>query len=465
MKRLIFLITSTALLSIVSCQKAEFIPIDSQTDMASLCTTADSHMYSLDRFVVSLSDAERYAELYKPGETYTVTPYVEGRDTLLYFINYKEGWVVLSGDRRMNPVFAQDAQGSIAMNDETTCGFWLKLYAEEVLRLKNDIREQDNDYTSIWKAISPKKDNLYTRSNPKWVIREVVYNENTVFDAVVPVMLQTKWGQQAPWNNNYPLDNNYNNKCYVGCVAIAVSQVLYYWHSYVGTPTELSHTVSCYSTINSNYGDVHDIGFSRSDVTSNSTRWNDMALSASSGGNTGYVGDFMLDIGNMVNMGYSGAGSVTTLNNYLTTLQSRYGVTYSYGPYNESLVKTHLQNNRPVIVSGNSTNNEDHCWVIDGRMIEYQYYSMLRYCELSSDWGPDDEVYDTFAEAQAVYGFSEPYEMLPFSRTITIDRFHMNWGEDGIGDSWFACSSNWYCSSYNSSFSPASLYNYCCIYY
>jgi hypothetical protein len=472
MKRVILPFVATVLVSTFSCQKAENVSLSSQVDKPSPVTKAGDPSFSSDRFAVSLSDAKRYSELYKPGKPYSVTPYVEDRDTLLYLINYNEGWLVLSGDRRMNPVFAQDAQGFITMKDESACSFWLKQYAKDVLRIKMDEDHQDNEYTSIWKAISPEKDGHKTRSEPKWVIREGMYNETSVFDAVVPVMLQTKWGQQAPWNNGYPLDTYFNKRCYVGCVAIAFSQVLYYWHNYAGVPTKLSHTISCNSTVYSGLtydgalNLVYNIGFSRSDETNNSTRWSDMALSASSGGNTSYVGDFMLDIGNRVAMGYSGGGSGAYINYAAYVLSPYYGFSYVYGPYSESAVKNQLQNNRPVIVGGPSTNNSSrHAWVIDGRTIEYQYYSMFRYCEYSTDWGPNNEVYDTFEEAQAIYGFSAPYDLRPFSRTFVIDRFHMNWGEDGVGDGLYRCGEDhWNYYNYGCAYSTADL-NTCFLFF
>lgn len=475
MSKLFLFITAASLFLTCACQKVDNMPTDSLKDIQNLETKGEVPLNPLDRFAVSLNDAKRYAELYRPGDSFVVSPYVEGRDTLLYVFNYKEGWMVLSGDRRMNPVFAQDDRGSITIKDESACSFWLKQYAKDVLRIRKDKDHNDNEYTSIWKAISPEKGGLNTRSEAKWVIREGMYNETSVFDAVVPVMLQTKWGQRAPWNNAYPLDTYFNARCYVGCVAIAFAQVLYYWHNYAGVPTTLSHTVSCNSTVYSGlvyYGGqwivdlVYNIGFSRSNETSNSTRWADMALSASSGGNTSYVGDFMLDIGNRIEMGYSGRGSGAYTNYAAYMLSQYYPFSHVYGPYSESAVKAQLQNNRPVIVDGTSTNNaSSHTWVIDGRTIEYQYYSMFRYCEYSTDWGPNDEVYDTFEEAQAIYGFSAPYDLRPFSRTIVIDRFHMNWGEDGAGDGLYGCGEDlWNNYNYGCAFSTANL-NMCFFYY
>lgn len=481
MSKLFLFITAASLFLTCACQKMDNMPTDSLKDIQNLETKGEVPLNPLDRFAVSLNDAKRYAELYRPGDSFVVSPYVEGRDTLLYVFNYKEGWMVLSGDRRTYPVIAQGAKGSIKINETSGYGFWLKLYALGISELKIDETKKENEYTVIWKALSPARTGPKrpaTKADAKWVIREAMINEFSDYVATVPPLIQTKWGQQAPWNNNYPLDTYYNNKCYVGCEAVALAQVLYYWHNYAGVPTKLFHTISSSNSIYSGYvysdgfltiNYVEDIGFFRNNETNNSSRWNDMALSATSGGNTGYVGDFMLDIGNRIGMSYTGVASKASFLNAATPLAQYYGFSYNYrhAPA-ESYIKEQLQYNRPVIIRSTSSYSSsggtiNHTWVIDGYTSEHQYYSMLRYCELSTEWGLDDEVYDTFEEAQAVYGFSAPYDMLPFSREIVRDHLHMNWGEDGEGDGIYS-SLNWYYAEYGCVFSHTDM-DTCSLYF
>ena len=53
-------------------------------------------------------------------------------------------------------------------------------------------------------------------------------------------MLETTWGQISPYNNDCPLDPNTGNRCIVGCVAVALGQILNYWECKVfpdGTST------------------------------------------------------------------------------------------------------------------------------------------------------------------------------------------------------------------------------------
>lgn len=193
-----------------------------------------------------------------------------------------------------------------------------------------------------------------------------------------------------------------------------------------------------------------------------------MALSASSGGNTSYVGDFMLDIGNRVNTIYSGLDGLADLDTTAFSAMALYYGLFFHprSPYSESSVKTCLFNGYPVIIGGFPSNNSFfwHAWIIDGLYIERQNYSMFRYCEYSYDWGPEDEVYDTLAEAQAVYGFSGPYDLKPFTRIINNERFHMNWGDDGNGDGIYLCSGIWDCPVGNHYYSRFSTISMCCFY-
>lgn len=417
-----------------------------------------------DNFTVSINDARCYLAFHRPDESYTISPYIESGDTLLYVVNFKEGWMILSRDRRTVPVIAENFEGSLEINPDSGYNVWLRLFNENLAVMKEDRSFGENDYTKLWNAILPRKSEKESNNRYgewKWVIREGMFGEHTTVIDTIPQMVQTKWGQQAPWNNNYPIDltdiypnNTNNNKCYVGCVAVAIAQVLHYWHNQFGFPTQLSHTVSCSSTV---YGPSTNIGFSRGDITNNSTRWDDMALSASSGGNTTYVGDLMLDIGKMANMVYAGYGSGAILSTALAAVAQYYGLgLYSSSSYSEAVVKDRLFNGYPVLISGQAIINSSirHAWIINGFYIERQNYSMFRYCEYSCDWGPDDEVYDTLAEAQAVYGFSGPYDFKPFTRIIDNERFLMNWGEDGVGDGIFLCSGAWPCSAYGYNFSP-----------
>ena len=467
-----FILLLLSFLLVESCKRQEIQSFSDQFShdrvIQELSKTKAAIGYESDNFTVSISDVRCYLAFHRPDESYTISPYIKSRDTLFYVVNFKEGWMIISRDRRTAPVIAENYEGSLEINPDSGCSIWLRLFNKQLAAMKENRDFGENEYSRLWKAILHKKSEKQSNNKSgewKWVIREGMFGEQTSIIDTIPQMVQTKWGQQAPWNNNYPIDTRYNTRCYVGCVSVAVGQVLYYWHNQFGIPTQLSHTVTCYSTINQA---TSDIGFSRDDITFNSPRWNDMALSASSGGSTSYVGDFMLDIGNRVNTVYTGQNSLASLD---TTAFAAMALYYGLGfnpcsPYSESVVKTRLFNGYPVIIGGypSSSSLSWYAWIIDGLYIERQNYSMFRYCEYSCDWGPDDEVYDTLAEAQAIYGFSGPYDLKPFSRILDYERFHMNWGDDGNGNGIFLCSGIWGCPVINQNYSSSSQIVMCSFY-
>ena len=473
MNRLLYYSALVSLFVVCSCQKMDVLHAKDEAEPSSEIET-DGSANPLERFSVSFSDARHYAELHNPGASYSIDPYVEGKDTLLYVLNFKEGWMILSGDRRTDPVIAMDTKGSISIDKESESGFWILSYAQAVARLKKDTGQEENSWTALWEAISPSRrssDMPQTKAELKWVIREGVLNEFSRFEETVPPMTRTRWGQGSHWNDKCPLDarSNYQKRATPCCVAVAFAQVLYYWHYHAGWPSKLSHYVYCNQYINSSGGAVENIGFKSSDLHENSPRWDEMALSnTASARNLEYVGNFLLEVGHYAKIRYSSNGSEGKVQNAAKPLSNFYGFSYELKQNpSEAYIKAKLQSQKPIIIYSNGRdrdNNEliGHAWIIDGYSSEFQHYTMLRYCEQSTDWGLNDEVYDTFAEAQAAYGFSAPYEMIPFTRDIERIRYHMNWGEGGRGDGYF---SSQYDYTFNQYTFPHTDIGTCCVSY
>lgn len=284
-------------------------------------------------FAVSREDVMKFSEAIKPGKDYTTDSYVKDNDTLLYLLNYEDGWVILAGDKRTNPIVAESQHGKIALTSPNeNLIAWIESYADEICALKKYDKDIKNEYSKLWENISKchaKKTNnnrKATKGNPeyKWCVLYNTYCDSIYYSVSIPHLISTKWGQGYPWNNKCPLDvNDGNKRCPTGCVAVSLAQMIYYMHYHLGKPTGLYHTISiANSTIS---GPTTNIGFSRSSYNSSSSRWGDMALNMYSSGNTTYVGDLMLDVGNRVGMSYSGSGSGANIN---TSAVANYGLTY-----------------------------------------------------------------------------------------------------------------------------------------
>jgi len=55
-------------------------------------------------------------------------------------------------------------------------------------------------------------------------------------------LLETEWNQEYAYNDSCPLDPSSNNQCLVGCVGVALGQVLNYWGCRVFPDSSLSYT-------------------------------------------------------------------------------------------------------------------------------------------------------------------------------------------------------------------------------
>ena len=447
MKKHSFLPICVGLFALASCQSRDALSVY-QDEATTFMTKSNNPECFTSKYAVSLSDAIHFSELYHPGRDFTITPYVVKEDTLLYALNYDGGgWMVISGDKRFDPNAAECPDGRIDFDTEDEYLFWFKSLAEDICSLREKNPDLENDNTALWQAMSPiKKEGIIKmRNTPKWVIRNVVSNITSTWSYPVPHLMVTKWGQGSPWNNKLPVDNNSSgdgSRCVTGCVSVAVAQLLYYLHYKIGKPTSLYHTIYClYPGVISPAG-ASALGFVRGNKVTNSSRWDDMALTNSLG-NTVYVGDLMLDIGNRFNTSYACAylgGSAAFLSDCMSVLPTYYGINGSSSSHSLINVKTSLDAEKPVLISRDAVNASNqivssHAWVIDGYAIELREQTMTRYCEYTGDWTYGDEVYDTFAEVQQVYGFVDDGDSQDYpGPTITNYFYRMNWGYNGTGD-------------------------------
>lgn len=228
------------------------------------------------------------------------------------------------------------------------------------------------------------------------------------------------------------MDDSDGKKCWTGCVAVAVAQMLYYTHYFLGKPNKLYHSVSCSKQHIS--GSTTNIGFSRGDLDLDSPRW-DMMAKYWYETNTSYVGDLMLDIGNRLGMEYSGEGSGTNLS---TTGLANYDLTYTTGDYSYSVVQNNLKKGLPVIVTaGNKVGlsySGGHAWIIDGVRRRYATYTYEKHIEYSENWMNESEYFESFDEIRWKYNVNDEFDIWYVETSGTTDYLLMNWGYDGSYD-------------------------------
>jgi hypothetical protein len=417
----------TILLS--SCQQVDFDdsiePAEAKTESAS-----DGKI----NYNVSLKSAKYLVQSTEGvGEISSVEPLVYNGDTLMYIFNFKDGWQVVSGDKRTEPIIASDEKGQLSTEglDNPGVAIWLNDKADQIIQLKKqnpqvEYTEDIEQWVLIDKAAHFTEENLakyrekygaiYSSEGDSVQLKSAYYPppgyrwiRRLVRTSVSPwktssqkgPLLQTKWGQGTPWNTNVPdgwgvIDEKTNTKgwipCPTGCTAVAMAQVLYYMHYKFGKPKGLYHSVRSTGHIydSKNYS----VSFSRGSYNSNSNRWGLMKKNRYSSGNASYVGDLMADVGNRVGMKYGadGSGAWPSSKGF-----SYYGISCDKTDYKYTTVERELAKDKPVITVAWAKENtyrkwflgkkrvyytEGHSWVIDGYRKKQKTYTYTYQWEL-----------------------------------------------------------------------------------
>lgn len=76
------------------------------------------------------------------------------------------------------------------------------------------------------------------------LLQDSTYNRSLTSVIVAPLLTST-WNQNYPYNYNIPGNNQYNH-CPVGCVAVAMGQVMNYWKYPVWRPNRVKQIDWCY---------------------------------------------------------------------------------------------------------------------------------------------------------------------------------------------------------------------------
>lgn len=414
--------------SIVENKESQNIPKELEADTRT----------SSNPFIVSMDDAECFASSFRRGESFTIDPYVIEQDTLLFLVNYEEGWLLLAGDKRLSPVAAESEKGHLKLQTPNKALFtWMDSFADEVRTNRDHYEEKDNKNTQLWSKIINKRSNSNkTRSSVeyKWAVVSYTYLDTITTSIIVDHLIPTKWGQGYPWNVKLPVDLRNNIICPLGCTAVSLSQILYYTHYHLGKPTGFYHNVRV--NVSHISAPTSNIGFSRTGYSSNSPAWDQMALDRTeSYFKTNLVGDLMLDVGYRVNMTYSSDGSYA---NITPSVMASFNLSYSQGYYDYSLVKNSLENSCPVNVTAfridNTLGRMGHSWIIDGVCSRtYKYITEKRF-EYTENWMHESEYYDSFDDLRFRYHINSEYDCVKEETYNTSDFLLMNWGYDGDGD-------------------------------
>ncbi|WP_196894011.1 C10 family peptidase [Aureivirga marina] len=256
-----------------------------------------------------------------------------------YIVNYRNGgFVILSGDRRTEPILAFSETNSFDLDQKEYPGGLVTWLYDTKVNIE-DIRKKDERPSEfvekMWSNLEKgEMDVLLNQSNVK---ERNTSAGCTPYNIQRGPYIQTTWGQSCGYNSLTP--SNTCGPCdhyYTGCVATAMAQIMKY-HQY---PSNYN-----WSGMPNSYG-----------TTSTAT--------------------LMADIGDAVNMNYGCDGSsADTKGEAPSSFKDDFNYSSAdYADYNITKVTNELNVSRPMILKGGKNTgwwifgiySGGHAWVCDG---------------------------------------------------------------------------------------------------
>lgn len=385
---------------------------------------------------------------------------------LLHVANCGDGWALITADDRLpQQIIAYSDAGEFCPDSLSSPEvlFWYEM-------TKKQITQRLHYYDLESAEASAYRDDEYLR-NYGLIWCRVPIGQSVIIDTLSSVdhLMETNWGQGNPWNVNCPIYNYYGDRMPTGCVAVAMAQILYYLHFYLGTPSGLYHQLTphwSYHFIDNNTFDYAYLNpLDRNDYVSPSTRWGSMPLNKN-GSNTQYVADLMLDIGDRVAMHYNPyrSGATPTVGAFNT-----YGISADSTGFNYASTKACLDNSIPVLIAATDPDNGGHAWVIDG------YYDHQLVIDYTCEWrlslyGSDDWLNANMRLSQNAMPSYDP-DMFEGKIEIVRKTTHpqyllMNWGWDdnansiALNDGYYSILGDWSANGYHFTSDPYIIYNF-----
>lgn len=288
---------------------------------------------------------------------YTVTS-DNGQPCAYVFNIGNEGFVIVAASDNVRPILGYSEEGAFdATNPYCGAMYMLETYKNSISYAIEKNINATTDVEAEWKSLA----NCGKLSNKK--------------GGTVGPLVQTKWNQDSPYNLYAPNDaNGPGGRCYAGCVATAMSQVMRYWdHPTQGTGSH-SYYWSGYGQQSANFG-------------ATTYQWDLMpkTLSNASQEEIEAVAKLMYHCGVAVNMQFapdgSGAFSADVPPAMATYFDYAYCVQKQRSQYSLAdwigLLKDEFNLGRPVYYSGQSISG-GHAFVCDG----YDENDLMHY-----NWG------------------------------------------------------------------------------
>ena len=321
---------------------------------------------------VSETEALMRAHQFMPDKHFSVKKYspryASSQTTPPFYIFNADdgGFVLVSGDDRTTPVLGYSEQGQLDLSQAPeNLLYWLDSYAQQIESL--DHGASASTIGASLKDAAP-----------------------------ISPLIQTKWNQRAPYNNQCPYWPGTNQRCLTGCVATCMAQIMYYYKWPEHCPAIPAYFLSSF---NQTIEALPPVDF----------RWNDMQLTYYNndvGPAADAVAQLMRYCGQSVEMDYGRQESRANMDpkvmietfDYSENTKEIYRNNYSDATEWESIIYQELAKGHPVPYAGCPKNGDPgHQFICDG-------YDNRGYFHINLGWGGQDDAYYVLSVAN---GYSQ----------------------------------------------------------
>ena len=324
-------------------------------------------------YSVTPSMLSKYINLISKNKKWEfIEPIIDNGDTLAFYVQYSNnnGWVLIAADSRVTPILSYSQSGILGSKGIVSS---VEIASDMVDVVKEVKTKNDTKRQAIWDFLAPVIIKTQTRprgvaADGMWIAKDTTF----YFDTIAPQrLISTKWHQWEPWNYFTPVDmNSYYCHYLVGCVPIAVGNILY----------KYLHTLANYCAI----PDVveWDTNTGLPIFVSYTTNWSNMAEDSDNFTHAEKLktAKFLSWLGYRMGSIYGGDSQTyteqtKTLTDSAISFMGNYLDFDTYNLYSFNTVISNLEQGTPVWISAQRNSDpSSHAFVIDGyERIIYRY--------------------------------------------------------------------------------------------
>ena len=328
-------------------------------------------------------------------------------EAVYYVFSTPTSFVIISAEDAMSPIIGYSFTNTFEKPaPKSNVGSYMHTYAEQAEWARDKKISADAETLAQWKY---------------YLTDDINQLNLTKGDRNVDPLLLVMWNQDYPYNALCPEDESGpGGHVYAGCVATAMSMVMYYYRYPIhGTGTK-TYYCAPYGSLTANFGNTY-------------YKWDDMlnSITTGSGNSIAAIAELQYQCGVAVSMHYapeaSGAYSTdvpAAVRNYFGySLQTQYAERASYNSTQwQSMILDNIDAKKPIYYSGQGTEG-GHAFVLDG----YQGTGINMLYHFNFGWSGQD---NGFFSLNNLNGFNSNQAMV--RNFIPKDNYPYGCGNDTL---------------------------------